>query len=114
MSLVLEVCQYLRSLPELSAVKVGNLRQSGWATAVVVNQSGGFRVNAAVDSKSIDVKVYAPDALAADNLADLVVDLLDGMTTDAIHDCWPVTLPAETVDPDGSPIRFMRFRILEG
>lgn len=116
MSLVLEVCQYLRAQAGMGDVFVSNRQPSPPRDrAVIVTLSGGFKVNAAVDSKSIDVKVYETDYLEADELSESVLELLDGMTTPSIHDCWPVMLPADSVDAvTGAPIKFFRFRVLSG
>ena len=114
MSLVLEVCQYLRERPELDGVYVSNRMPNPARTpAVIVGSSGGFAVNAAVDSWTIDVRSYAVEDLDADELAATLRRVLDGMNTASIHDCWPVMLPVDSVDStSGLPIRFARYGVL--
>jgi hypothetical protein len=119
-ALVLELCTYLRA--ELAK------RSESYAQGVTVCRTvpnprpdrvvqfanrGGYALNASFTRSTVDVNVWASlgDELEADNLAALVVGLLELANSAVIADVQVATYPQDVAPDDGQPRRFARLTV---
>lgn len=119
-ALVLELCDYLRA--QLAT------RTESYAQNVIVGRTvpnprpvrfvqftnrGGTRVNVALTRSIVDVNTWstASDELEADNLAGLVVGLLELANSLVIADVSVTTYPQDLPQDGGQPRRFARLTI---
>jgi len=119
-AVVLELCEFLRAelpaRPEPYAQSVTVARvvpNPRPARLVQFTNRGGYKVNAAFATSVIDVNMWASlgDEMEADNLAALVVALLELVDTAVIVDVEVTTYPQDIAPDNGQPRRFARLSV---